>query len=231
MNPDSPALGELGRSFSPDPEIVAELAWESIRALHANGVLATLKHFPGQGSARSDPHAGRVDVTQSYQAERELLPYRRLLARVAPDVILVGHIVNGGIDRSPCKPGAADDPDTWCPASLSRATVSGLLRHELGFQGVVAADDLAMGAIAREYPLDVALERALDAGVDLFILGNDTEHATPRVLDTLVSLVEERRVSEARIRESARRLAALKERLAAGASALQAGAVGSTLPD
>jgi len=213
LNPRSPVIGGLGRSFSSDPDVVADQGWEFVQAFHGRGVLATLKHFPGHGSARGDSHLGLVNVTSTYQAEAELLPYRRLLARGYQDVILVSHLINGRIDKTPCKPGAAGDPRTWCPASMSRETVTGLLRGELGFEGVIAADDMAMGAIAREYPLDVALERAIGAGVELFIVGNHTRHRTQTYVDTIAALIEQGRVDVDQIRRANEHLGALKQRL------------------
>ncbi|MFI5318355.1 MAG: glycoside hydrolase family 3 protein [Myxococcota bacterium] len=212
-NPSSPAIGRFGRSFSSDPELVAQLAWEFSEAFHEQGVLATLKHFPGHGSAAGDSHRGFVDATPTYQAAAELQPYRALIARGYRDVILVGHLVNGALDRTQCRPGAGDDPRSWCPASMSRATVTGLLRGELGFQGVVAADEMAMGAIARDYPLEVALERAIDAGVELFIVGNHTRPGTNVFVDTIAQLVESGRVDPERIRRASESVRALKRRL------------------
>jgi beta-N-acetylhexosaminidase len=119
---------------------------------------------------------------------------------------LVGHLVNGAIDRTQCRPGRPDDPRTWCPASLSRRTVTELLRGELGFTGVIAADDLAMAAIARDYSLELTLER----GIDLIVLGNHARHATARAARAIPDLVESGRVDAERIRTLKRRTAALQ---------------------
>lgn len=211
----SPAIGALGRSFSSRPEVVADLAEEFARAFSAQGVLATLKHFPGHGSARSDSHDGFVDVTPHWNRSAELAPYRRLLARGYQDAILVGHVVNGALDRTQCKAGRADDPRTWCPASLSHAAVTGLLRGELGFDGLVVADDLTMDAIARELPLATALERALAAGVDVLLVGNHAGRETQRIVDTIADGVVEGRIDAAHVQRAALRARKLKLRLAA----------------
>jgi len=215
VNPRSPAIGAHGRSFSANPETVAAEASQFVRGFHERGVLAALKHFPGHGSADGDTHRGAVNVSASHRRDDELLPYRRLVERGYQDVIVAGHLVNGAIDRTQCKAGPQDDPRTWCPASLSRATLTGLLRGELGFDGVIAADDLTMGAIAREYPLELALERAIDAGVDLVLLGNHREHATARAVAAIADLVERGRIAPERIHRSSERIRALKLRLAA----------------
>jgi beta-N-acetylhexosaminidase len=213
LDPASPAIGALGRSFSAHPDVVADLAGEFTAAFSEQGVLATLKHFPGHGSARADSHTGFVDVTAHWMREPELAPYRRLLASGYQDAILVGHLVNGAIDRTQCKAGAADDPRTWCPASMSRASVSGLLRDELGFAGLVVADDMTMAAIASEFSLARALERSLDAGVDVFLVGNHARHETQRFVDTIADGVAEGRIDAARVRRAAERVREMKLRL------------------
>jgi len=215
VDPASPAIGRLGRSFSSRPEVVSDQAWAFVRGLHEHGVLATLKHFPGHGSASGDSHRSRIDVTHSYRRELELAPYRRLIALGYRDVVLVGHLVNGRVDRTQCKAGRPDDPRTWCPASMSRAVVTDLLRGALGFAGVVAADDMTMRAITREYALDVALERAIRAGVELFLVGNHVRDSTRDYVDAIATLVEQGRVDAAQIQLASERIRALKQRIAA----------------
>jgi len=215
VDPASPAIGGLGRSFSSDPEVVSDQAWAFVRGFHEHGVLATLKHFPGHGSASGDSHRSRIDVTHTYRRELELAPYRRLIALGYRDVVLVGHLVNGRVDRTQCKAGRSDDPRTWCPASMSRAVVTGLLRNALGFDGVIAADDMTMRALTREYALDVALERAIRAGVELFLVGNHARDSTRDYVDTIATLVAQRRVDTAQIQRASDRIRALKQRIAA----------------
>jgi beta-N-acetylhexosaminidase len=89
------------------------------------------------------------------------------------------------------------------------------LRDELGFTGLVVADDLAMGAIAREVGLPAALERGLDAGVELFLLGNHAEHATQRAIDAIADGVAAGRIDAAKVRRAAEHVRAVKRRLAA----------------
>ena len=91
VNPESPAIGALGRSFSADPEAVARHAATFSEGLRAAGVIPCLKHFPGHGSADADTHIGAADVTQTWR-EEELIPYRRAVASGWRGMIMTSHI-------------------------------------------------------------------------------------------------------------------------------------------
>ena len=106
--------------------------------------------------------------------------------------------------------------DSNFPATLSEATISGILRGELGYDGVVLTDDVQMGAIANHYGFEVALERAIGAGADIVILANNTlyeEDSGPRAAACIRRLVEAGKISEERIDESCARIARLKATL------------------
>ncbi len=206
LNPQNPIIGQLGRSFSADPQVVAAHALEFIRAHREWGVLCTLKHFPGHGSSRGDTHLGFVDVTDTWSPV-ELEPYRRIIAAGEADVIMTAHVFNARLD-----------PEH--PATLSQKTIDGLLRGELGFQGVVMSDDLQMGAIRQRYSYEKAVELCILAGVDLLAIANNSIYEpdiVPRTIDLVERLVREGRVPEARIRESYARIQRLKARLAVAA--------------
>ncbi|WP_272700447.1 glycoside hydrolase family 3 N-terminal domain-containing protein [Desulfovibrio sp. Fe33] len=162
VNPDSPAIGGLGRSFSGDPRQAAFCARVFMEELHRAGVLSCLKHFPGHGSAGSDSHAGLTDVTGTW-SEAELIPYRELIGSGKTDMIMTAHIFNAKLD-----------PDY--PATLSKKVVTGLLREKLGFDGVVITDDMDMGAIADEYGRKEAIRRAIEAGADILLFGNNLSY-------------------------------------------------------
>lgn len=204
-NPTSPAIGALDRSFSADPAVVAAHAEAFVRGHHDVGVLTTLKHFPGHGSATGDTHAGLVDVTATWDP-LELDPYRALIADGLADAVMVAHVVDGQID-----------PDR--PASLSSATIDGLLRGDLGYDGVVVSDDLQMGAITRQWGFEEALRLAVEAGADLLTYGNnldsfDADLGT-RAYETLLGHVRSGAITQDRIATSYRRLAALEQRVGA----------------
>ncbi|MFO7633735.1 MAG: glycoside hydrolase family 3 N-terminal domain-containing protein, partial [Caldilinea sp.] len=151
-NPDNPIIGAIGRSFSADPTIVTEQAAAFIRAHRDNGITTTLKHFPGHGSSRDDSHLGFVDVTDTWQPV-ELEPYRQLIAQGLVDTIMTAHVFNGQLD-----------PDAV--ATLSQPIITGILREELGFDGVVFSDDMQIGAIAEYYGFEDAVVRTVAADVD-----------------------------------------------------------------
>ena len=121
VNPKSPAIGALDRSFSADPDVVVEMATAEIEAHRAAGVRTTLKHFPGIGSSTTNTDFGVADVTKTW-TRSELEPFQRLIDAGTADLIMAGHVVNGQLD-----------PDH--PASLSKATVTDLLRGEMGWSG------------------------------------------------------------------------------------------------
>lgn len=203
VNPANPAIGALDRSFSADPAVVAAMAEAEIRGLHEHGVRAAIKHFPGLGSASANTDFDDVDVTRTW-TDSELDPYRALFAAGVPDAVMTGHIVNDTLD-----PGV--------PASLSAATIDGLLRGQLGWTGVVMTDDLGAEAIAGHYERDEAIALALEAGNDLLLFANQTIYVADlavQVVEGIAGHVESGRIAEARIDASIERL----DRLAVGSA-------------
>jgi beta-N-acetylhexosaminidase len=195
VDPTSPAIGALERSFSADPSIVAAMAEAEIRGLHEFGVRAAIKHFPGLGSARANSDLGVADVTATW-TEAELEPFETLIGSELPDAIMSAH----SLDRR-------RDPDA--PASLSRATIEGLLRQRLGWSGVVITDDLGAMAITSRFERNEAVARAIEAGNDLLLFANLSEDPfddVTRLVDSVVGFVASGRISEARIDQSAARL-------------------------
>lgn len=202
-NPDSPAIGKVERSFSADQQAVIAHARAWIDAHHAHGILCALKHFPGHGSALEDSHLGFVDVTSTWQRE-ELLPYQSLLQDGFDDVIMTAHIFHGGLDPE-------------YPATLSRRIVTGILREDLGFEGVVISDDMQMQAIAAHYDLETAIFLAISAGVDILTFGNNLsvydDNIPARAMEIIAKLVDSGRISPERIQASYRRIMRLKKRV------------------
>lgn len=159
-NPVNPVIVGTGRSFGADAARVTEHARAYLAGMHAAGLLTALKHFPGHGSSVADSHLGFVDVTDTARPEVELAPYRALMAEGVVDSVMTAHVFNRRLDPR-------------YPATLSRPTIAGLLRRDLGWAGVVVSDDLRMGAIEQHYGLDEAAVLALDAGVDLLLIADD----------------------------------------------------------
>ena len=202
VNPRNPVIGAYERSFSADPETVTTQADAFIRAHHDHGVLCTLKHFPGHGSSTGDTHLGFVDVTDRWSDE-ELVPYRRLIQAGATDAIMTAHIYNATLDRE-------------LPATLSQPIITGLLREQLGFQGVVISDDMQMRAISKYYDFAHAVQAAVLAGVDILAIANSLTYsgdAAARAHAAIRALVDDGRIAEDRIDASYARIMALKQRL------------------
>jgi beta-N-acetylhexosaminidase len=198
INPKNPAIGALGRAFSADPLVVARDAALEIQAHRDRGVRTALKHFPGLGSARSNTDFGVADVTSTW-SQKELDPYRDLLGQGLVDVIMAGHVVNGQIDPS-------------APASLSRGSVTDLLRDELGWGGVVITDDMQAGAITAAFGTEDAIALALDAGNDLLLFANQQVYDPDVVagtIDVIETMVTDGRIDGARIDRSYARVATL----------------------
>ena len=202
IDPASPAIGKWERSFSDAPSTVTAHADAFIKAHQERGVATTLKHFPGHGSAAGDTHLGVTDVTATYRADDELAPYRELIGAGYDGAVMTSHIVNRDLDPS------------GQPATLSAAIIDGLLREDLGFDGVVISDDMQMGAIVAEYSLESAAVAAVNAGVDVVMLTNQHDAydlgTVYRVRDAIVKAVADGDLPERRIRESVQRIRALK---------------------
>ena len=174
-NPANPVIGRLGRSFGADPDMVIEYASEFINAHHETGVLTVAKHFPGHGSARTDPHYRVVDISSTW-SETELIPYQTLIAGGSVDMVMVGHLI---------EPDFSDAGNT--PASLSRRAISDQLRDKLHFGGLVVTDDLNMAAIRSRYSVEQAAVLAIAAGADLLIVN----HGDPDIADRIIAAVSE----------------------------------------
>jgi beta-N-acetylhexosaminidase len=202
VNPDNPIIGALDRSFSADPDTVIAQASAFVMGHHERQILATLKHFPGHGSSTGDTHLGVVDVTDTW-LEVELQPFGTLITNGLADAVLTAHVFNAGLD-----------PDH--PATLSHATITGILRDRLGFDAVVLSDDMQMGAIRDAYGYPDAVRLAINAGVDILTIANQQvfeEGIVASTIELVAGMVERGEITEARIDESWRRIQAFKARL------------------
>ena len=199
LNPDNPVIGGIERSFSGDPEIVTRQAEIFIKAHHKHGVFTTLKHFPGHGSSEDDSHLGIVDVT-SLWSEAELIPYQNLIDDGLADIIMTAHIFN-------------ENWDPEYPATLSEKVITGMLRNELGFEGLVMSDDMQMEAIRSHFGLETAIKQAILAGVDILSFANNSIYdpeIVPKANEIINNLVESGEISEQRIEESYQRIVNFK---------------------
>jgi beta-N-acetylhexosaminidase len=193
-NPSNPVIGD--RAFGAEPALVGRHVAAFVRGLQASGVAATLKHFPGHGDVSQDSHLTlpRLDAAPERLAALEWPPFAAGIDAGAAAVMSAHVLVT------------ALDPER--PATLSRASIEGVLRERLGFAGVVISDALDMRAIADGWGVAAAAVLALAAGVDLPIVCNRGPAAHHAVLDALEAAVRDGRLDPARGYRDGFRLAA-----------------------
>ncbi len=203
-NRDNPIISQQGRSFGADPATVSAFARAFIRAHRHAGVLTAAKHFPGHGSSAGDSHLRLIDVSKSW-SEAEIEPYKLLNTTEPPPLVMVGHL---HLDRF--------STVAKTPATLSKDAIEGMLRREIGYQGVVITDDLDMGAIRRNYKLEDAAVLAIAAGNDMILVSN-TSRPDPglpeRLLASIRGAVLDGTIPRRRIEEAFARITKLKSRL------------------
>ena len=197
-NPRNPVIGN--RAFSRDPYTASEMVCAFIEGMHEYGVLTCTKHFPGHGDTSSDTHSGYVAVYKTWDElqDSELIPFVDSFDKT--DLVMVAHIT---------LPNITDD---GLPASLSYELVTEKLRNELGYEGLVITDALAMGAIAKNYsPSETAL-LAFKAGCDLLLdPGN-----LPESYEAILGAVSSGEIPMERLDESVIRILKAKSRLTEG---------------
>lgn len=201
FNPNCPVLGARERCYSKDPEMIIKHAGITVERHHFFGVKTVLKHFPGHGNSLTDSHLGITDVTKTWKPF-ELLPYKHLIASNLADAVMTAHIVNGKLDP------------TLLPATLSKKIMTGLLREELGFKGVIFSDDMMMKAISDQYKLEDAIFKAMNAGVDVLMFSNNIigikDYEPANIHAIIKKLVKNGQLSEEQINTSFNRVMALK---------------------
>ena len=194
-NPKNQVIGS--RAFSSNPNVAAKMVNAFIDGLHKNGVLSCIKHFPGHGDTTADTHKGYVAVNKTWAQLQamELVPFKASIDNT--DFVMVAHLTLPKITSD------------GLPASVSKELITGKLRGELGYKGLVITDALAMGAIAKNYtPAQTAVNAVL-AGVDVLLNPADL----PKAFDALVAAVKSGKISEERINESVLRILKVKATL------------------
>ncbi|MCG8421082.1 MAG: beta-N-acetylhexosaminidase [Proteobacteria bacterium] len=195
-NPANPIIGD--RAFGTEAECTSRRALSFARGLASAGVLGCGKHFPGHGDTTTDSHLilPRLDHELDRLAAVELLPFRRAIGAGIP-LIMTAHIVFSALDSA-------------LPATLSRRVVSGLLRRELGFAGIVVSDDLGMKAIAAHHDIGEAAVLAVQAGCDALLVCHDRDQQE-RAYHSLIRAAESASEIRERINQSAARIRTAKK--------------------
>ena len=221
-NPSNPVIGT--RSFSDDPELVAELGMAYSEGLSESNIIATFKHFPGHGDTCVDSHIGTPSVEKTYDElrETELVPFQRVIENGA-DMIMTAHITYPLIDEDVIY----GDGKTrgFYPATMSKRMVTDILRNDMGYDGVVVTDALEMDAIrtaglvegeedSSEYRINIA-EKVINAGVDMLLIPADMNNEEmvalyDEYISGIAAKVESGDISEERINESVKRILELK---------------------
>ena len=196
-NPDNPIVNT--RSFGENPQRVAEFVREYVRGVNENGGLATAKHFPGHGDTAADSHIDLpvIKANRARLEELELVPFRAAIEAG------VGSIMTGHLNVPSLEP----DPNT--PATLSHNILTGVLREQLGFEGLVITDAMDMGGITVRFAPGEAAVRAVLAGADALLMPPVPDAA----FEALQEAVKSGRISRERLDGSVRRILEAKARL------------------
>ncbi|HEX9221370.1 MAG TPA: glycoside hydrolase family 3 N-terminal domain-containing protein [Gemmatimonadaceae bacterium] len=195
-NPDNPVINT--RSYGEDPDLAARLGVAFIHGLQDHGMIATGKHFPGHGDTGVNSHLALpvVTVSRSRLDTVELVPFRAA--------------VNGGVGAIMSFHGAMPALDSSnVPGTLSPKVLTGLLRGEMGFRGIIISDAMDMRGVLDQFGASEAVKRAISAGIDVLIQPLDVT----QTIDAVVAGVSEGRYTEARLDSSVRRVLETKRRL------------------
>lgn len=202
INTACPVIGKIERSYSANTDTVTFHAGIFITEHLKNNIWCSIKHFPGHGSAMNDSHLGFTDVSDTW-TKKELEPFKKLIADSLCPMIMTAHTFNSNID------------DKY-PATLSKQTIS-ILRDNLKYNGLILSDDMMMLAIAEHYGMDEAIEKSINAGVDILLFSNNIDHYDPliaaKAIKTITKLVSEGKILPERINESYIRIMKYKQTL------------------
>ncbi|WCD88599.1 Beta-hexosaminidase [Streptomyces xanthophaeus] len=198
-NPDNPVIGV--RSFGADTRLAARHTAAYVEGLQASGVAACTKHFPGHGDTNVDSHEAlpRIDVDLDTLQARELIPFKAAI-EAGTKAVMSAHILVPSLDPTR-------------PATLSPQILTGLLRKELGYEGLIVTDGMEMNAIAGTYGIERGSVLAIAAGADAICVGGGLadEGTVLQLRDALVAAVREGTLPEERLADAAARVRALAE--------------------
>ncbi|KGP73801.1 beta-N-acetylhexosaminidase [Pontibacillus yanchengensis] len=197
-NPNNPVIGD--RSFGAKPSKVSELGIATMKGIASEGVVPVVKHFPGHGDTSVDSHFNlpKINKTLEELKDFELVPFKEAIAEGA-DMVMVAHILFPELDET-------------YPATLSKPIITGVLREEMQFDGVVVTDDMTMGAISNEYGMEQAAVLSIKAGSDMVMIANPQGDQYASVQQTIKQAVEDGEISKESIEKSVQRILKLKQK-------------------
>ncbi len=213
--PSNPEIG--ARSFSGDPEIVAAMGEQFIKAYAEEDVISNVKHFPGRGHGKGDAHREleSINLGRRELERKALYPFRRAVAAGA-DSFMIAHTLYPALEKE------------RLPASLSYRIITGLLREDMGFDGVIIPDDLTMFAISKNFGIPQAAAMCLAAGADMIFMKVPEQYAPS--IEMVKKFLRSGKLTEERLNQSLLRILALKERRGLfGKKTFSAGRVLSTV--
>jgi beta-N-acetylhexosaminidase len=184
------------RSLGSSPELVSSMALQIIRGMKAQNIIATAKHFPSQSVVTANTHeeTAVTEISLHELETEDFMPYRKLIDNHLLDAVMLSHVIYKNVDP-------------LYPASLSPAMIQTFLRQKLGYQGLVISDDLRMGAIKQNFPIDISVVQAVNAGVDVLLVTDNFER---RVMDTLVRGVVSGKIPVKNIDDAYKRIMSIK---------------------
>jgi len=196
-NPKNTVIGD--RSFGSNSSIVSKQGVAMMRGIRSGNIIPVVKHFPGHGDTSTDSHLDLPVVNKDIASlnKLELLPFQNAFKNQA-NMVMVAHILMKKLDSS-------------YPASMSKTVITGLLRKQLGFKGVVITDDMTMGAITKHYNLKDAAVRAVNAGSDMILVGHGKENVST-VYNGLYEAAKNHTINEDTINKSVYRILSLKRK-------------------
>ncbi len=196
VEPKNPEI--YTRAYSDDATLVTEYAIASCKGLKEAGMIATGKHFPGRGDSPVDAHYELpvIDVDKETLKQRDLLPYRALIDKDLLPSIMIAHSIFPALDKDHV-------------ATVSKKIITGLLREEMGYKGVITTDSMTMGALAKRYGIANACAMALEAGCDLVLMKAENE-LVEETFQTIRDFVMEGRIPEEDLNKKVERILKMK---------------------
>ena len=196
-NPENPIIGD--RSFGTRCTIVSELGIQTMEGIRSEHVIPVVKHFPGHGDTAVDSHKELPIIQKSLKDLHalELIPFKQAIEQ-GTEVVMIGHILLPKIDPT-------------YPASLSEKIITGILREQLDYEGIIITDDMTMKAIVNTFEIGEAAVSAVKAGNDIVLVAHDYANVI-KAKDAILQAVKTGEISEQRIDESVNRILSIKKK-------------------